>query len=258
MQCPENQTPTADAWLALEARAWCVTHHFSSLRKVCARVSCNYIDSLAFSAANGTNPSVKPKLYLYSRRPRLTLRSSMLPLMQLHCCPVLGKSGLAAAPIVQPPPKSVLCDVRERYCARQTRVLATPIADAGPAATARLQGTSAHTQPSPTTAHRQQAPSETGPQRKYLSYAEYVAMQEQRQREQEQHSFLEGSGQRADETAHASTSAPSQDGSGKRVPWNKGRKHSASKYVKCIACLVVLQSTDLAFETPCHLSCIHS
>lgn len=43
---------------------------------------------------------------------------------------------------------------------------------------------------------------------------------------QEQQSLAE---QRADETAHASSSAPSPDSSGKRVPWNKGRKHSASE-----------------------------
>lgn len=174
--------------------------------------------------------------------------------MQLHCCPLLGKSGLAAAAIVQPPPQSVLRRVCERHYVRQTRILATPITDAGPAATAPLQqGPSAHTQPSPTHADRQQAHSEAEAQPRYLSYAEYVAMQEQRQREQEQQSLLEGAGQRADETAHASTSAPSQDGSGKRVPWNTGRKHSASKSVMCVACLAMLQMSGLALKRPRYL-----
>lgn len=179
---------------------------------------------------------------------RLTPRSSMLPLMQLHCCPLLGRSGLSAASIVQAPPQSVLYNARERKCARKTRLLATPIADAGPAATAPLsQGPSAHTQPSAAHAHHQQACSEAESQPKYLSYAEYVAIQEQRQREQEQQSVLEGAGHRADETAHASTSAPSQDSSGKRVPWNKGRKHSASKYVLWIACVAVSHQSGLTF-----------
>lgn len=186
---------------------------------------------------------------------RLTLRSSMLPLMQLHCCPLLGKPGLAAAPIVQPPPHNVLFNVRELNLARQTRILATPIAGAGPAATAPLQQSpSAHTQPSPAPAHRQQAPIGAEAQQKYLSYAEYVAMQEQRQREQGQQSVLEGAGQRADETAHASTSAPSQEGSGKRVPWNKGRKHSASTPVNCIAGVAMLHSSSLTFERSCTMS----
>ena len=67
---------------------------------------------------------------------------------------------------------------------------------------------------------------------KYLSYQDYIAMQEaadQQQQQQQQHRSSAEFGQRADETAQASSSAPTSSSSGKRVPWNKGRKHSASE-----------------------------
>lgn len=101
-----------------------------------------------------------------------------------------------------------------------------------------------HTQPAQVHAVKEQGGEPSQQAQKYLSYHDYVALQEQlrqQQQEQEQRSGQqkeEAAGERADDTAQASTSASSPDGAAKRVPWNKGRKHSASEWAMQVKLLV--------------------
>lgn len=158
----------------------------------------------------------------------------MLPHQQPHCCPHVGQQRQLAKSISLQRAQRLASISHTPTHTRPTALLAAaPATDAStapsatsPAAQNQFADVPAHI------AHAAAAP-EASPA-KYLSYQEYVAMQEQlrkqQQEQQEQQQALgDVPGQRADETAHASTSAPSQESSGKRVPWNKGRKHSASK-----------------------------
>jgi hypothetical protein len=65
-------------------------------------------------------------------------------------------------------------------------------------------------------------------QAKYLTYDEYVELQQQYKQQQ---AALQQQGVLQPPTAEAAAAQQppegSEDGSGKRVPWNKGRKHSA-------------------------------
>jgi hypothetical protein len=155
----------------------------------------------------------------------------MLPHPQHHCCPKAGKQRQYSGSTLLQSPQRVPRFHTQSSQFRLTAVLVSPATDA---ATAASPTPPVHNPPTPVHAHAEHAAAPaTEAEPKYLSYQEYLAAQEARkqlQEQQQQQWSGDPAGQRADETAHASTSAPSQSSSGQRVPWNKGRKHSASKW----------------------------
>jgi hypothetical protein len=72
-------------------------------------------------------------------------------------------------------------------------------------------------------------------QSKYLTFDEYVELQQQ-YKQQKAALQQQGAQQPPPAEVAAAQQSPegSEDGSGKRVPWNKGRKHSARTWGDCV------------------------